>query len=168
MGAQYLIRFDDICNTMNWPVWEQVEQLLLRFCVKPILAVVPDNQDPNLRAGAPDTTFWDRVRVWQTRGWTIGLHGYQHLQVTRDGGILNLNQWSEFSGLPLPEQRSKLRRAQEMFEREGVTPEVWVAPGHSFDATKHQRGIDLMPARSLPDLSIERFGRTRNNAPPIG
>lgn len=134
MGTQYLIRFDDICPTMNWPIWTKVEEILLSAGVKPILAVIPDNQDPNLRVCEAKAYFWDEVRSWQKRGWTIGLHGYQHLQVTKSGGILDFNKWSEFSGLTLSEQTTKLLKAREIFDREGVIPELWVAPAHSFDA----------------------------------
>ena len=56
MSAKYLIRFDDICPTMKWSTWEKVEDILLRSNVKPILAVVPDNQDPSLRAGGTKPT----------------------------------------------------------------------------------------------------------------
>jgi predicted deacetylase len=143
MSARYLIRFDDVCPTMNWPIWQRVEQILLDSGVKPILAVVPDNQDPKLRAAEPNAAFWNTVRTWQMRGWTIGWHGYQHLPVTQSGGILKLSKWSEFSGLTLDEQRSKLRRAYDVFEHQGVRPEVWVAPGHSFDTTTLQALRDI-------------------------
>src|SRR5215469_15120577 len=116
MTAKYLVRFDDICPTMNWDIWVRVEKVLLESGIRPILAVVPDNQDPKLHAAAPNSEFWARVRTWQARGWTIGLHGYQHLKATHDGGILNLNQWSEFSGLPFDEQKSKLQRAHDILE----------------------------------------------------
>lgn len=133
MSAQYLIRFDDICPTMKWPIWEQVEEILLSSSVKPILAVVPDNQDPKLKVGEPNTSFWDQVRMWQNRGWTIGLHGYQHRYVTADGGMMGINKRSEFSSLSYPEQQSKLQQALEIFERERVRPDLWIAPAHSFD-----------------------------------
>lgn len=134
MSAKYLIRFDDVCPTMNWSVWSEVEHILADSCVKPVLAVVPDNRHPQLEAAAPNPQFWSAVRSWQQRGWTIGLHGYQHLASTEDGGILNVNPWSEFSGLSFEEQASKVRRALEIFEGYGVRPELWIAPAHSFDA----------------------------------
>lgn len=134
MSAQYLVRFDDVCSTMNWNIWEQVEEALVGAGIKPILAIVPDNQDPKLSAAQPNTTFWERVRVWQGRGWSIGLHGYQHLHLSSDGGILKLNSWGEFSGLPFEEQKSRLQRARDILEGEGVHPDLWIAPGHSFDA----------------------------------
>jgi predicted deacetylase len=133
MSAAYLVRFDDICATMNWAVWDQVERLLIELRVKPILAIVPDNRDADLECGPASSDFWSRVRDWQARGWTIGLHGYQHRYVTRDAGVLGLNGRSEFAGLPLDEQLRKLSAGIEIFRREGVEPDLWVAPGHSFD-----------------------------------
>ena len=120
---------------MNWAVWAQVEEILLEFEVRPILSVIPDNQDETLKVCEPNKGFWDEVRTWQARGWAIGLHGYQHLYATQDAGIVGINNRSEFSCLSLEEQLYKVERALEIFERERVTPDVWVAPGHSFDGT---------------------------------
>jgi len=133
MRARYLIRFDDVCPTMNWPVWDHVERVLIERNVKPLVAVVPDNTDRNLMPCPPDRRFWERVRAWQSLGWTIGLHGYQHRYVTRDAGLVGINPFSEFAGLPEEEQERKVRAGLEIFRREGVTAHAWVAPGHSFD-----------------------------------
>jgi len=118
---------------MNWRVWEHVEEILLEFSVNPILSIVPDNQDEMLKVCEAKKGFWEDVRAWQTRGWTIGLHGYQHLYQTKNAGLIGLNDFSEFSGLSESEQMSKLSSATNIFEREGIRPDVWVAPGHSFD-----------------------------------
>ena len=99
MLTRYLVRFDDICPTMNWTVWRQVEEALVEEGVEPILAVVPDNRDPNLTFDWPEPRFWDRVRQWQARGWTIGMHGYHHRYETEDAGIVGRNRYSEFAGL---------------------------------------------------------------------
>ena len=61
---RYLLRFDDICPTMNWAIWDKVEEGLRRHDVRPILAVVPDNHDSKLRIDPPRADFWDRVRQW--------------------------------------------------------------------------------------------------------
>ena len=132
--THYLLRFDDICPTMNWRVWAEIETVLLQRQFKPVLAVVPDNRDPGLQVDAPAGDFWDRVRAWQDRGWTIALHGYQHRYVTRNAGMVAVRRKSEFAGLPVEAQREKLRRAVAIFEREGITPSVWIAPGNTFDA----------------------------------
>jgi predicted deacetylase len=131
--AKYLLRFDDLCPTMNWDVWREVEDILRNADVKPILAVVPDNRDEKLQCGDPNSSFWEHVRRWQNLGAAIGLHGHQHRYLTRDSGIIGLNNRSEFAGLPIVEQETKLRSALEIFRREEVRPSVWVAPAHSFD-----------------------------------
>src|ERR1041385_2624004 len=123
MPATYLIRFDDICPTMNWHVWNRIEPILVEFGVPPILAVIPDNRDHALELNPPDPRFWDRVREWQARGWTIGLHGYQHACTTANAGVVGLNKRSEFAGLSYAQQLSKLKAGMEIFFRENVKAE---------------------------------------------
>jgi len=118
---------------MNWDIWSEVEQILVELKLSPIVAVVPDNEDPDLKVGPAHPGFWGEVRKWQTSGWTIGLHGYQHKLITRESGVVGIAQRSEFTGLSQQEQQAKLHRATEIFGREGVTLDVWVAPSHSFD-----------------------------------
>ena len=133
MSARYLIRFDDICPTMNLQMWDNVESICKDFDIKPLLAVVPDNHDPELKVNAERGDFWERVREYRDLGWTIGLHGYRHLYVNANAGMLGLNPRSEFAGLTLEEQREKVSLGLEIFKREEVTPQVWIAPSHSFD-----------------------------------
>lgn len=134
MPALYLLRFDDICASMDWGVWNRIEAILEQAKVNPVLAVVPDNRDAKLAVDPPNPDFWRRVRDWQARGWTIGMHGYRHEYVSRDPGILGLNPFSEFAGLPRGEQLAKLESSMGIFKAEGIKPSVWVAPAHSFDA----------------------------------
>lgn len=135
MKARYLIRFDDICPTMSWSVWVRIEPLLDRYGIAPILAVVPDNQDPHLNVEAPRPDFWAWVRERQAAGWCIAVHGYRHLYETSNSGIMKINPRSEFAGLPRSVQREKLTRALEIFKENEVRADAWIAPGHSFDAT---------------------------------
>jgi predicted deacetylase len=133
MAAEYLIRFDDICPTMNWDVWNKVEHILIEHQICPILAVVPDNKDKKLVVAKAPFGFWEIVRSWQARGWAIGIHGYQHVYVTGRPGVVGINDQSEFAGLNENEQESKLASALALFRKEGIDPNVWTAPGHSFD-----------------------------------
>jgi predicted deacetylase len=135
MSARFLVRLDDICPTMNWDIWNQVESTLQRRSIKPILAIVPDNRDPKLIVDAPKADFWMRVRDWQARGWTIALHGYQHAYVTQHAGLIGLNAYSEFAGLSYQEQTLKIEAALAILDREHVKPAVWIAPAHTFDQT---------------------------------
>jgi peptidoglycan/xylan/chitin deacetylase (PgdA/CDA1 family) len=118
---------------MDWSIWDALEPLLIEHGIRPILGVVPDNRDPKLMVAPPASDFWDRVRGWQTRGWAIGLHGYQHKYVNAEPGILRLNRQSEFAGLGFDEQYEKLRLGLAIFSGEGVRADVWIAPAHSFD-----------------------------------
>jgi predicted deacetylase len=154
-GVRYLVRFDDICPTMNWTVWERVENILQRFQVQPILAVVPDNRDPKLMVEAAVSDFWDRVRQWQSRGWTIGWHGFQHRYETVSGGLIGIHAGSEFAELDVNLQREKLAAASRIFREQGVSPSVWVAPGHSFDAVT----VGLLPEFGIRVISDGFFWR---------
>lgn len=129
----FLVRFDDICPTMNWDMWDQIETILCDLDIKPILAVIPDNKDKTFEYCQERFDFWDRVRQWQEWNWAIGLHGHQHLYVTKDAGILGPNPYSEFSGLLYEEQKNKLERATAIFRREKIESRLWIAPAHSFD-----------------------------------
>lgn len=143
--ARYLVRFDDICPAMDWGTWDAVEDALVSEGVRPIVAVVPDNRDEHLMFGDADADFWSKVRAWQSMGWSIAIHGYQHLYETRDAGILGLNRYSEFSGLTYAEQRAKLEHALNIFYLNDIKPTLWVAPAHSFDA---------VTVRVLSDLGV--------------
>ncbi|NTV73599.1 MAG: DUF2334 domain-containing protein [Holophaga sp.] len=132
---QYLLRFDDICSTMNWKNWDVIERELDRNAVRPILAVVPDNKDPWLMPDPPAPEFWERVRGWQAKGYTIALHGYQHVYVNHQKGLMKLTPNSEFAGLPYEEQKEKLTKALAIFAEQSVRADAFVAPSHSFDAT---------------------------------
>ena len=133
MKAHYILRFDDICPTMNWTVWEQIESILAQHSIKPILAVVPDNRDPELMVDPARNDFWQKVKVWQEAGWAIALHGYQHLYTTEHSGLTNINNYSEFAGLPYEEQHEKIKQGIEIFKRYHIRPDAWIAPAHSFD-----------------------------------
>jgi len=145
----YLLRFDDICPTMNWTVWDALEEELVARGLRPILAVVPDNRDAKLVAGPARADFWERVRQWQRRGWSIALHGHQHVYVNRNAGLLGLNRQSEFAGLARSEQERKLRQGLAIFQSHGVQADAWVAPSHSFDRTT----VDLLIGLGVPVIS---------------
>src|SRR3954454_5834199 len=104
MHARYLLRFDDFCPTMNWAMWRAIEDILIDAHINPILAVIPANQDSKLHIQPPHKMFWDEVRKWQFRGWTIGLHGYRHLYDSGDSGLIGKNRYSEFAGVCREEQ----------------------------------------------------------------
>jgi hypothetical protein len=148
VSAKFLIRFDDICPTMNWDTWNRLEEVLDEARVKPIVAIVPDNRDNALVVDPPSSDFWTRARAWQAKGWQIGMHGYQHTWESTESGLLGLNRVSEFAGLSAAVQHQKLSCALELFRQHGLDPQVWVAPAHSFDETTvrilHELGLRII------------------------
>lgn len=135
---------------MRWSVWDPIEDYLIAANIQPLLAVIPDNHDESLKFELPNPRFWDRVRSWQARGWAIGLHGYRHQYVTQNPGLLGINCLSEFAGLPEEEQARKIDRALSVFRNEGVRPDAWVAPAHSFDAST-VRALRAANLRTISD-----------------
>ena len=134
MSARYLIRLDDACNSMDRRKWGLLEAVLDRHAVRPIVAVVPENQDRALMFDSADESFWVKVRAWEAKGWTIAMHGHTHvMHPTGRPGLVPFYSRSEFVGLDLEAQRAKIRTAWRRFLVEGVTPEIWVGPAHSFD-----------------------------------
>jgi len=141
--CSYLLRFDDICPTMNWAGWESIEQQLVAHDVRPILAVIPDNRDPGLLIDPPVPDFWARVRRWQGMGYTIAVHGHQHVYINRRKGLMGLTPHSEFTGLSHAEQKAKLGKSLAIFAEHGVRADAFVAPSHSFDRTTLKVLVEL-------------------------
>jgi len=133
MTAEYLLRFDDLCPTMDRARWRRFAALVERFDIKPILAVVPDNQDPELRIEPADPEFWSEMRSMQSAGATVGLHGFQHLCVAEGRGLVPFHRQTEFAGAPLDYQREWIQAGMSILQDHGLEARVWVAPRHGLD-----------------------------------
>lgn len=130
---KYLIRLDDACETMNWEKWLKMEVLLDKYNVKPLIAVIPNNEDVMQKIDSPKKTFWQWIKNLDDKGWEIGLHGNNHVYKTNEGGINPIHKRSEFAGLPLVEQKNKIKKGIEKFKSKGFNPRIFVAPSHTFD-----------------------------------
>jgi Uncharacterized protein conserved in bacteria (DUF2334) len=146
--AQYLLRFDDLCPTMNRARWRRFAGLIDRFGIKPILAVVPDNRDPELEVDAFDSEFWGEMRRLEANGAIIGLHGFRHLCNSDGRSLVPLHSRTEFAGVAREEQRDWIREGLVILREQGLTPRIWVAPRHGFDAATlgalNDEGIELV------------------------
>jgi predicted deacetylase len=132
--ARYLLRLDDLCPTVNRNRWQIFCALIDEFRLRPILAVVPDNQDPELILSPPDSGFWEEMRILEATGATIGLHGLHHLCSSKGRSLLDLHRNSEFAGLDAATQREWIRKGLYFLRSHGLNPRIWVAPRHGFDA----------------------------------
>ena len=132
---KYLIRLDDACPTMNHILWHRMEAILDKYAIKPLVGVIPHNEDPQQRIDIEDNGFWNLLAEWQTKGWTMALHGYNHCY-NSEGGLQGLNpmwQRSEFAGLPLIQQCEKIRMGYFILKGHGIEPKYFFAPSHTFD-----------------------------------
>jgi len=133
MKAKYILRLDDACPTMDREKWGKIEVICDKYNIKPIVAVIPNNRDLKQMKNKEDPDFWERVKEWQSKGWYIALHGYEHVYITRHSGLLPFNRQSEFAGLSYEEQAEKIRKGWKVFQEKGIKAKIWVAPSHTFD-----------------------------------
>ena len=135
MPAKYIFRLDDATAFIDHDKWNRIEETFDEFGVLPIIAVTPDNKDPGLMYHDKDDLFWAKVKSWQAKGWSIAMHGYQHLfhHVNRNKLILPYYDRSEFAGLSFDDQCKKIKDSLRIFHQNNIEPNVWIAPAHSFD-----------------------------------
>jgi predicted deacetylase len=131
--SQYLLRFDDLCPTASRAKFERFLPMIREFSIKPILAVVPDNRDPDLMVSSPNPRFWHEMRTMENAGATIALHGFQHLCRSAGKALLPVNQVTEFAGVSEVLQREWIRMSLNIMRDHGLNPRLWVAPRHGFD-----------------------------------
>jgi predicted deacetylase len=135
--VRYLIRLDDANQFFDEKKWLRLELMFDELQIKPIVAVIPKNEDVTLKSKSCNAGFWDIVRRWQSKGWSIALHGYEHQlhTIDKNKSIFPFHNRSEFVGLSLTTQKRKIKQAINIFHDNEVFPTVWVAPAHSFDLT---------------------------------
>jgi hypothetical protein len=147
--AEYLLRCDDLCPTTPLGRWRRIEALIEEFSLQPILAVVPDNRDPELCAATQDPGFWPRIHAMEVAGAVVGLHGYRHLCTSRGRGFLRLADTSEFAGVDAQTQRAWIGEGLRILRAHGLNPRIWVAPRHGFD----RNTLDALSAEGISLLS---------------
>lgn len=131
--SKYIMRLDDACEKRDVAKWNRMEELLDRYEVKPLVGVIPHCEDPAMKEYPVDEHFGDCVKCWQKKDWTIAMHGYNHVYVTKCGGINPVNARSEFAGLPIEEQKDKIKKGVLIMREHGINPKVFFAPSHTFD-----------------------------------
>lgn len=142
------VRLDDITPDMDWERFFRFKALLDRYQVKPLIGVVPDNQDSNLMknkmagdgsfgsagGGKAPEDFWPYVKALEKEGWVIAMHGLHHVYSTKKGGLFPLNNFSEFAGVSFEKQREMLAEGKRRLADKGIDTDIFMAPAHSYDA----------------------------------
>ena len=131
--TKYLIRLDDACPTMNHELWGRMASLLDTYGVKPMVGVIPHNEDPNQVFDQENIGFWQLVLSWEQKGWAVAMHGYIHVYSSKDGGMNPLWEKSEFAGHPIDVQRDKIKKGVAVMREKGINPKYFFAPSHTFD-----------------------------------
>lgn len=179
MVRNYLIRLDDACPTMDKANWQKAFDIFDRYGVKPMIGIIPNNCDPMQQLDEPDPDFWNKVSGWIEKGWTIALHGYNHCYLSKCAGINPFWRKSEFAGLPLEQQREKIRKGMSILHEHGINTNYFFAPSHTMDmntleALKQESdirivsdGIALKPYKIGEFTFIPQIGG-RDRDMPIG
>ena len=130
-----LIRFDDIAANMNWSFMKKCENLFDKFNIKPLLGVIPHNQDKELEAYEKNENFWDQVRTWQKKGWEISMHGFSHVydQETNKKDYFGYGGRSEFCGHDFEAQELLIKKGLQIFKQEKINIRSFFAPNHTYD-----------------------------------
>lgn len=131
--SNYILRLDDACEKRNRTNWDKMEELLDSYEIKPLVGIIPRCEDPMMEEYEFDEFFWERVSKWSAKGWTIALHGYNHVYSTDDAGINPVHARSEFAGESIEVQMKKIEDGVGTFRSHGIDPMVFFAPSHTFD-----------------------------------
>lgn len=126
-------RLDDITPDMDWDKFYRVKAIFDKYKVRPLIGVVPDNQDPTLSCGEVHPDFWEYLRSLEQSGWMIAQHGYRHVYETKSSGLLGIKKASEFAGLSYEAQYEKIRCGREILQKHGLNVTIFMAPGHTYD-----------------------------------
>lgn len=172
-----LVRFDDICSTMDFTQFERALILLRKYNIKPLLGVIPNCEDPVLQLSSPKSDFWVWVKELQSEGYSIAMHGYKHVFSNNNRGIVNTRYVSEFAGLSLDDQIKIISKGKDVLSKHGIETDIFFAPAHSYDENTllalqycgfkymsdgksslpyEWHGIKCLPARSSGCPSITR------------
>ena len=130
-----LIRFDDIAPNMNWEIMDKCQTLLNKYNIKPLLGVIPKNEDMELLSYPKRDNFWKIVKEWESNGWSIAMHGYRHVydKETNKKDFFNYGGRSEFFGHSYEDQLLKLKNGIEIFKKNNIKISSFFAPNHTYD-----------------------------------
>ena len=149
--AKYIMRLDDAAPKRDIEKWDRMEALLDQYEIRPLVGVIPDCEDPAMEHYGVDDRFWERVDAWRTKGWSIAMHGCNHVYSTACGGINPVNARSEFAGEPLVRQKEKISRGVAILREHGIEPRIFFAPSHTFDENTLTALLECSEIRTVSD-----------------
>jgi len=127
------VRMDDITPDMDWENFYFFQNLFEETGITPLLGVIPENRDENLKCGTPHRDFYKLMAELREKGYCFAMHGCYHLYTTKCGGLFPLNRFSEFAGVPYEKQKKMLAFGRQKLEEYGIETDIFMAPAHSYD-----------------------------------
>lgn len=134
--TRYIFRLDDIAPNMNWKMMDRVKILFNDYKIKPIIGVIPKNEDSELKSYPLCTfNFWSEIKNLKKLGWEIAMHGYEHLYINQNkkNDYMGYGGNTEFVNLSFDDQLEKLKLGLEIFKNQNLDIKVFFAPNHTFD-----------------------------------
>ena len=128
-----IIRFDDICPTMNWTQFQRAKSLLDKNGKNALLGVIPECKDPDLAINSSKDDFWEIILALQKAGYSVAMHGLYHMFDISAKGIVTKKKQSEFAGHSYEEQYEKIKKGKDILKSHGIFTDIFFAPAHSYD-----------------------------------
>ena len=138
LHSQYtglLVRMDDVASNMNWSLMNKCEILFDKYNIKPLLGIIPHNQDKKLYVYEKNNDFWNRARSWGRKNWEICMHGFSHVydRETNRKDYFGYGGRSEFCGHNYKVQELRIKRGLQIFREEKINIRSFFAPNHTYD-----------------------------------
>ncbi|WP_373132271.1 DUF2334 domain-containing protein [Ruminococcus sp. Marseille-P328] len=158
MSRKILIRFDDICPTMDLKQWNRAVAIIDKYDIKPLIGVIPCCEDEDLFIDKENNNFWNDINELQAKGYVIAMHGLNHVCDNNFHGMINKTIGSEFAGYPYEVQYDKIKKGKQIMELHGVYTDIFFAPRHSYD---------INTLRALKDNGFKYISDGKSNKPLI-
>ena len=69
--AKYLIRLDDASSHSDLSKWIHFEKIFDTYNIKPIIAVIPNNQDKSIHFNSKNKFLWRWIKSMENKDWSI-------------------------------------------------------------------------------------------------
>tara|TARA_Y100001958_G_C21246013_1_gene576142 strand:+ start:4621 stop:5409 length:789 start_codon:yes stop_codon:yes gene_type:complete len=143
----YYLRLDDISHNMNLEKWLKIEKILDKTNVKPIVAIIPKNEDKGQKFNKKILNYKNIIKRWKSKGWIFAQHGYNHVYSQKKSGYFKYrSKKSEFAGYDYHTQYNKIEKGNFELNYLNIKTDIWVSPSGTFD---------LNTLKSLKDLKFK-------------
>ena len=133
MYNKYLIRLDDLSPFMKKKNFFLIRDLLDNYNIKPIIGIIPNNKDHEIKFEKYNFNFWKLVYELQKNNYFVAQHGYTHEKLSNQSGIMGINNLSEFAGLSLKDQINRIIAGKKILTSKKIKTNAFMFPFHSYD-----------------------------------